>query len=55
MIGAIALVAFTALISGLFYFYKKMIGGITGDTLGATTEIVEAFFFIFAGVTASFL
>jgi adenosylcobinamide-GDP ribazoletransferase len=55
IMGTIALVAFSILIFGLFYFYKKMIGGITGDTIGATTEIVEAFFFIFAGVTASFL
>ncbi len=53
--GAIALIAFSILISGLFYFYKKMIGGITGDTLGATTEIVEAIFFIFAGMTTSYL
>ena len=53
--GAIALVVFFILISGLFYFYKKMIGGITGDTLGATTEIVEAFFFVFAGLTSSYL
>ena len=48
----IALLVFSVLISGLFCFYKKMIGGITGDTIGATTEIVEAFFFIFAGTTA---
>jgi adenosylcobinamide-GDP ribazoletransferase len=55
MMGLIALAAFFILISGLFYFYKKMIDGITGDTLGATTEIVEAFFFIFAGMTTSYL
>ena len=31
--GSIALVLFSILISGLFYFYKKMLGGITGDTI----------------------
>jgi len=55
MTGAIALVSFLILISGLFYFFKKVIGGITGDTLGATTETVEAFFFIFAGMTTFYL
>lgn len=54
-IGAWAIISFLILILGLFYFFKKVIGGITGDTLGATTEIVEAFFFIFAGMTASYL
>lgn len=54
-IGAMAIISFLILIFGLFYFFKKVIGGITGDTLGATTEIVEAFFFIFAGMTASYL
>ena len=53
--GSIALVLFSILISGLFYFYKKMLGGITGDTIGATTEIVETFFFIFAATTASYI
>lgn len=54
-LGIIALAAFSILIFGLFSFYKKMIGGITGDTLGATTEIVETFFFIFAGMTTAYL
>ena len=53
--GSIALVLFSILISGLFYFYKKMLGGITGDTIGASTEIVETFFFIFAATTASYI
>lgn len=55
MFGVIALILFLILVFGLFYYFKKMLGGITGDTLGATTEIVEAFFFIFAGMTASYL
>ncbi len=55
MTGIIGSISFIFLIAGLFYFYKKMIGGITGDTLGATTEIVEAYFFIFAGITSSYL
>ena len=54
-LGVIGLVLFFLLIFGLFYFCKKMIGGVTGDTLGATTEVVEACFFIFAGITSSLL
>jgi len=52
--GVIAILLFSLLVFGLFYFSKKIIGGITGDTLGATTEMVEAFFFIFAGLTIFF-
>ncbi len=55
VLGVIGLVLFFIIIFGLFFFCKKMIGGVTGDTLGATTEIVEACFFIFAGVTSSLL
>ena len=31
-------------------FYKKRIGGVTGDMLGATTEILEPFLFLMASV-----
>lgn len=55
MTGLIGLASFILLISTLFFFYKKIIGGITGDTLGATTEIVEAYFFAFAGITRFYL
>lgn len=49
-ISALASLAiFCLLMIGLLLFFKNKIGGITGDTLGATTEIIETVFLIFGG------
>lgn len=40
--------AFVIATAGIIGFYKKRIGGITGDMLGATTEILESFLFLMA-------
>lgn len=53
--GIIALVSFSLLVSGFLYLCKSLIGGITGDTLGAATEITEAYFFAFAGIASTYL
>ncbi len=46
---------FILLIFGLLIFCKNKIGGITGDTLGAITEIIETVFLLIGGMGASFL
>lgn len=43
-------VAFIILTAALIGFYKKRIGGVTGDMLGATTEILESFLFLIVSV-----
>ena len=43
-------VAFIILTASLIGFYKKRIGGVTGDMLGATTEILESFLFLIVSV-----
>jgi adenosylcobinamide-GDP ribazoletransferase len=40
--GLIALAGFFITLALLFSFFNRTIGGMTGDTLGATAEIVEA-------------
>jgi cobalamin synthase len=37
----------------LLLFFKNKIGGITGDTLGAATEIIETAFLLIGGMGAS--
>jgi len=39
-------IAFVVIIIALIGFYRKRIGGVTGDLLGATTEILEAVLFL---------
>ncbi len=39
-------IAFVVVIIVLIGFYRKRIGGVTGDLLGATTEILEAVLFL---------
>jgi len=39
-------IAFAVMIIVLIGFYRKRIGGVTGDLLGATTEILEAVLFL---------
>ncbi len=40
--GFIALMGFLITLALLFSFFNRTIGGMTGDTLGATAEIIEA-------------
>ncbi len=48
-----SLIMFAILLVGLLLFFKSKIGGITGDTLGATTEIIETAFLLIGGLGAS--
>ncbi len=48
--GFIVLVLFLTMNVLLLWFFQKQIGGITGDTLGAATEINEALFLVTAGI-----
>jgi len=41
---------FLIIITGIILFYKKKIGCITGDMLGAMVEITEAGLFLFASI-----
>ena len=50
-----SLALFTLLLVSLLLFFKNKIGGITGDTLGATTEIIETAFLLIGGMSASIL
>jgi adenosylcobinamide-GDP ribazoletransferase len=40
---------FMLMLAGVLVFYKKKLGCITGDMLGALTEIMEAVLFLSAG------
>ena len=48
--GVAAVLAFVAINLFLFAFFRNRLGGMTGDTFGALTEIVETFFLIFGGL-----
>jgi len=48
-LALISLALFTILLVGLLFFFKNKIGGITGDTIGATTEIIETAFLLVGG------
>ena len=48
--GLLALGLFIVLTVLLLYFFKRMIGGITGDTRGALTEVIKASLLIAGGV-----
>ena len=54
-LGLASLILFSLLLVSLLMWFKNKIGGITGDTLGATTEIVEMTFLLMGGVSASIL
>ncbi len=51
-VGLIVLALFTLLTGSLFLFFQKKIGGMTGDTLGALSEVVEAMILVL-GVSLS--
>ena len=50
-LALVSLTIFTVLLVGLLLFFKNKIGGITGDTLGATTEIIETVFLLIGGMS----
>ena len=43
-------VAFVAINSFLFLFFRHRLGGMTGDTFGALTEVTETAFLVFGGL-----
>jgi adenosylcobinamide-GDP ribazoletransferase len=55
LLGLASLILFSLLLVSLLMWFKSKIGGITGDTLGATTEIIEMTFLLMGGVSASIL
>jgi len=48
----VSLFIFTLFLVGLLLFFKNKLGGITGDTLGAKTEIIETLFLLVGGMSA---
>jgi adenosylcobinamide-GDP ribazoletransferase len=50
VMGFATLIIFALALSGLLFYFKKRIGGITGDTLGATSEIIETLFLLLGGI-----
>ena len=55
VIGLITIIIFALLLTGLLLYSKRKIGGITGDTLGATSEIIETLFLLFGAISLSIL
>ena len=53
VLGLVTLVIFALVLSGLLFYFKNKIGGITGDTLGATTEIIETLVLLIGGMSVS--
>ena len=49
-IGLAALLAFLVINISLLAFFRHRLGGMTGDTFGALTEIMETFFLIIGGL-----
>ena len=49
--GLLILMIFALIVTGLLYYFKNKIGGITGDTLGAATEIIETTFLLIGGMS----
>ncbi len=49
-IGLMVFLGFAFLTASLLFFFKRKIGGMTGDTLGAMSEIVEAAFLVIGGM-----
>ncbi len=48
--GILILVVYILSVLGILIFYKKKIGGVTGDMLGAMTELTESILFLCAGM-----
>jgi adenosylcobinamide-GDP ribazoletransferase len=48
--GIILNAVFIGIVMLVTIYYKKRLGGITGDMLGALGEVTEAGLFLFAGV-----
>ena len=46
--GLLLFAGFIILLSAILYYYKRKINGITGDMLGAMTEMIEAALFLIA-------
>jgi adenosylcobinamide-GDP ribazoletransferase len=42
--------AFAIIIAAILLFYKRRLGGVTGDMLGAMTEVTEAGLFLMASL-----
>lgn len=53
VLGFATLIIFALFLSALLFYFKKRIGGITGDTLGATSEIIETLFLLMGGLAVS--
>ncbi len=53
MMGLLTLMVFALTLGGLLFYFKNKIGGITGDTLGAATEIIETLFLLVGGMSVS--
>ena len=50
-LALVSLAIFAILLVGLLILFKNKIDGITGDTLGATTEIIETIFLLIGGMS----
>jgi len=48
--GILLNIAFAVIIVTILYYYKKRMGCITGDMLGAMTEVTEALLFLFVSI-----
>lgn len=48
--GVIVAVAFIIINLFFFEFVRRRLGGMTGDTFGALTEVMETFFLVFGGL-----
>lgn len=49
-LALVSLAVFILLMVSLLAYFNSRIGGITGDTLGATTEIIETIFLLIGGM-----
>lgn len=49
-VGVAVGVTFVIINASLFWFFRHRLGGMTGDTFGALTEIIETFFLVFGGL-----
>jgi len=49
-VGAAVGAAFVIINISLLIFFRQRLGGMTGDTFGALTEITETFFLVFGGL-----
>jgi len=54
-VGVAVVAAFVIINATLFCFFRRRLGGTTGDTFGALTEITETFFLVFGGLVCKAL